>query len=95
MPCKLSPGQPAMNQRMRADGWTVLRFDTADVRNHGCSGRRPGTGNRLFSRGFQPSDPAEDAGIECKGIVFVFFGNLISLVIERTRTVDHYLHHAP
>lgn len=74
MPCKLSPGQPAMNQLMWADGWMVLRFDTADFRNHGCSGRGPGTGNRLFSRGFQPSDPAEDAGIECKGIL-MFFGS--------------------
>lgn len=52
------------------DGRTVLRFDTADVRNHG---RGPGTGNRLFSRGFQPSDPAEDAGIECKGIIMFFW----------------------
>lgn len=61
----------------------VLRFDTADVRKHGCSGRGPGTGNRLFSRGFQPSDPAEECRNRVQRNSYVFW-ILISLVIERT-----------
>lgn len=50
----------------------VLRFDTADFRNHGCFGRGPGTGNRLFSRGFQPSDPAEECRNRVQRNSYVF-----------------------